>query len=501
MNRLIYVVMFIVFVTFMFYLSRLNYLMFHTLVELSSIAVSLALFFIGWNTRDICSNKSFTFLSISFISIAIIDLLHLLTYKGIGIFPGLGVDPPTQLWIASGGLQAASFLLAAFFQNKNAEFNSSVVLILFLSITALLVVSIWPLTIFPSCLIEGSGLTAFKVSSEYVISATLLLSGWLFWKGWNDRNRSVLTLLICAIGVMVASKMAFTLYGDVYGFMNVLGHVLKLISVILIYNALIKTSLQEPHKTLFKDLSDSHEALDQELAQRRIIEDQLRSTNRELDAFVHTVSHDLRSPLTVIIGGVSFIRSDHSQQLPPECLALLKTIQQQGEHMNNLITELMTLACTGSFNSPPAEIKIQAIAEQVVGELSGEILRSDCRVIIDSLPSAKTYSSSIYQVLVNLIGNAIHYGVSNEKPIIVSGEKKGSLVRLFVYDCGPGIPDDLKEKVFELFYRLSNTSREGSTGIGLATVHKLASLLNGKTYVQDTPGGGATFVFEFQESE
>ena len=129
----------------------------------------------------------------------------------------------------------------------------------YISATFLLLVSIFYLQIFPHCYIEGSGLTPFKVGSEYVICMILFLAGLALFKKRNKFDATVSSMLTASILATVCTELSITLYTDVYGFFNMLGHFLKIASFWLIYVAVVKTGLEKPYSMLFRELKQSEE--------------------------------------------------------------------------------------------------------------------------------------------------------------------------------------------------------------------------------------------------
>jgi PAS domain-containing protein len=114
---------------------------------------------------------------------------------------------------------------------------------------------------FPDCFVEGSGLTQFKVSSEYVICVMLLAAVVLLARARESFDPSVLRQLGASILLTMAAELSFTLYADVYGLANVTGHLLRFLAVCFIYRAIIVTGLVRPYDLLFRDLTLSEEAL------------------------------------------------------------------------------------------------------------------------------------------------------------------------------------------------------------------------------------------------
>jgi PAS domain S-box-containing protein len=234
--------------------STYNYLLFHTLVELFSIAVAFAIFIMAWNVRRMI-NGYFLVLSIGFLFFGFVDLIHTLAYSGMGVFGNISSDPPTQLWIVARGLQAATFIIAPLVISKKG-LNPYIIFTGFFAVTSALLLSVWS-GIFPSAFVTGSGLTAFKVVSEYVIALGLVLGAYLLYRRRDELDRSVAIMMIASIGLAVGAELSFTNYLNVYGTFNMLGHLLKLAEFIVIYGAVIKITIENPFRTLFKEVGDS----------------------------------------------------------------------------------------------------------------------------------------------------------------------------------------------------------------------------------------------------
>jgi PAS domain S-box-containing protein len=238
--------------------SLYSYLLFHILVEGFSIVIACSIFVLVWNSRRIIDNPYLVIIGITCLFVGGIDFLHTLAFKGMGIFPG-GANLPTQLWIAGRYLQGISFVIAPLLMKRTVNYPA--VLRVFFFVSALLVLSIFPLGIFPDCYLEGAGLTPFKILSEYIISSSFLLAILLLLWRRRDFDPQVLRFLCISLVLTVFSELAFTLYVDVYGFFNFLGHFLKLAAFYLFYKALIETGLAMPYNLLFRNLKQSEEAL------------------------------------------------------------------------------------------------------------------------------------------------------------------------------------------------------------------------------------------------
>ena len=239
--------------------SEHNYPLFHSLVEISSIVVAFGIFVIVWNTRRSLDNNYILFIGIAYLFIAALDLVHTLAYKGMGVFPGHTSNLPTQLWIAARYLQSLSLLVAPLLIGRKLRPN--IVFSVYTLVTLFLLLSIFYWGIFPDCYVEGVGLTSFKKISEYIISFILLASVYMLYRKRTEFDRSVLQLLVASVVVTIGSELAFTLYVDVYGISNLIGHLFKIVAVYLIYKAIIETGLEKPYALLFRNLKKSEEAL------------------------------------------------------------------------------------------------------------------------------------------------------------------------------------------------------------------------------------------------
>lgn len=131
------------------------------------------------------------------------------------------------------------------------------VFLFYSAVTLLMVLSIFSWKIFPDCFIEGKGLTSFKIASEYIISGLMLIPILVFYRKKESFDPSILKLLVASIIFMIMSSMFFTLYTDVYGLSNFLGHVLKFAAYGFIYIAVIQTGLRKPYDLLFRDLKQN----------------------------------------------------------------------------------------------------------------------------------------------------------------------------------------------------------------------------------------------------
>lgn len=243
----------------LFLTSLHSYLLFHSLAEVFSIFITCGIFVITWNSRRLLDNNYLLFLGIAFLFVAGLDLLHMLSYKGMGVFPGEDANLPTQLWIATRYLESVSFLIAPLFFKR--KLHCGHVFAAYGLTTLLLLLCIFRWDLFPACFIDGSGLTRFKIVSEYVICLIFAGSAVLLYKNRSHFEPSVFQLLTASLIVTILSDLTFTLYSDVYGMSNMVGHVLKITSSYLIYKAVIQTGFIRPFNLMFRNLKANEQKL------------------------------------------------------------------------------------------------------------------------------------------------------------------------------------------------------------------------------------------------
>jgi len=240
------------------YLTSLySYLLFHTLAEGFSIVIAISLFLIAWNTRQLTRNNYVLFLSCAFLFTGLIDFVHTLAYKGMGIFTGYDADLPTQLWVAARYLQSLSLLAAPWFIDR--KLNIRAILVFYLSVTILLLVAVFSGTLFPACFVEDQGLTSFKIVSEYIISFILIASLALLLRHRDKFDPHILRLIAWSILFTIVSELAFTFYVSVHGLSNLIGHYFKILSFYLIYRAIVVTGLETPYRLFFHDLEQNRQ--------------------------------------------------------------------------------------------------------------------------------------------------------------------------------------------------------------------------------------------------
>ncbi len=251
------------------------------------------------------------------------------------------------------------------------------------------------------------------------------------------------------------------------------------------------------------DTEDGHEvespgfvvAIRDASQQRRTI-DRLKQKIHALESYVHTVSHDLRSPLVAMLGFTRLLQKEHGTRLDDRGRTFLQRIESAGANMNRMtrdLLELSTRAKRAAGERPltdPREILLEIKAELKT--------RLDDYGIELKLPTAppliQCERTPLYQLFSNLIGNAIqHMGNVDAPRIDVQiAEAPGQRI-IVVRDNGLGIDPTHRPKIFEAFESMPRSEDLASTGVGLSIVKKIAEQHGGRVDVESSPGEGATF--------
>lgn len=233
-----------------------------------------------------------------------------------------------------------------------------------------------------------------------------------------------------------------------------------------------------------------------DVTERRRFEAELARKNAELENYVHSVSHDLRSPLVSLLGFSRLLRQDHGEQLGESGRHFLDRIEQAGRTMEALINDLLELSRIGQTGERKALVDPLKILHQLRAELKPRLEAQKIALVVpESPPLVLCDRTRLYQLFSNLIGNALeHMGPCPDARIEIEVVEEADHHRITVRDNGRGIEPAHHERIFELFQSLGPRAdgRRG-TGVGLAIVKKIAETHGGDVWVESSPGAGASF--------
>lgn len=525
--------------------SFINYQLFHAVVELASVVVGVSISALAWNSRYYSASRFFTVFGIALLGSSCLDLMHTLTYKGMGVLPGYGTNSATQLWIAARFLHSISLVVALLLINRPVK--PAAILGGYSLAVAALLWSILYARIFPDCFLDGTGLTPFKKYSELVICLVFGIGMLLLRARRQQFSGKVYVLLQLSVLAAICAEFAFIFYVNVYGFSNMVGHVFKLTSFSLLYLGVIHTGLRDPLAVVFHELKQkddqlvalngqllsANELLEQRVAERtadlnnmveelhqktselevevaerqkaqeelKVAMEMAKAANRAKSSFLANMSHELRTPLNGVVGMAQLLDMTEVTDEQKEYLGILKT---SADNLLSLINDILDItkieAENYSLNNAEYSLR-DAVAEVVKMQRRG-IDEKGLKLSLelpDEIPDAVTGDRVRFmQILSNLLSNAVKFTEQGGVQISASVREyrdSALLLEIVVTDTGIGISPEFREHIFENFTQVdeSYTRKYGGAGLGLAICSKLVELMGGDLWVESTERQGSSF--------
>lgn len=281
------------------FIYQFNFLLFHTLAEMFAIVIAILLIVVSWYMYPFTRNNFLMYLGCGYIWIGALDMMHTLAYKGMPIFELGGANLGVQFWIGTRFIEAFLLLSAPWFLRH--QLVRSVALFGYMGLGIVLTVAIF-LELFPQGYIVGQGLTPFKIISEYIIVGILAMAIIHLYSQRKWIDRQVLNTLMLSIFFTMLSELAFTFYISVYGFSNMLGHILKIFSYWFIFQSMIRSTLQEPFHAMSRSAStydaipDATVVVDHDGIIRQANRSAAKLAGMEVESLIGNVCHTIYHP-------------------------------------------------------------------------------------------------------------------------------------------------------------------------------------------------------------
>jgi PAS domain S-box-containing protein len=249
----------------------------------------------------------------------------------------------------------------------------------------------------------------------------------------------------------------------------------------------------EERKRAEDEVRELNAQLERRVLQRTV---ELEASNRELESFTYTVSHDLRAPVRGLHGFSQILQSDFADLLPEQAMDYLKRIEDNARLMGELIDDLLAFSHLGRQQLKKTPLDIESIAKQAFAEAAATENKDRIQFIIGGLPQAQADAVLIKQVFINLFSNAIKFSGHREKAVIeVGSQKTDKGTAIYVRDNGAGFEMQHAGKLFGVFQRLHSYDQFEGTGVGLAIVRRIVERHGGTVWAEGELDKGATFYF------
>jgi signal transduction histidine kinase len=227
---------------------------------------------------------------------------------------------------------------------------------------------------------------------------------------------------------------------------------------------------------------------------------ELEATNRELEAFSSSVSHDLRGPLTVIIGSAYMLLEDCAAQKSVDARQLLSSVLGSGERMMQIVDDLLRLSRLGRQPLSKQPVNVSALVGEVLEDLQREQRGRQVDVLADDLPDCVGDPTLLKHVFTNLLSNALKFTRERTNPTVeVRGRQQMGEKVYFVRDNGAGFDSQHAKQLFGAFQRFHSAEQFEGTGIGLSIAHRVIQRHGGRIWAEAEVDKGATLYFSLPD--
>jgi len=448
---------------------------------------------------SILRSRALLVLASGYLLTAFIAVAHALTFPGLFSPTGLlGAGPQSTAWLYMvwhGGfpllVMAYALLKGEARDTAGAAPGTAV-----LASVAAVLVAVCGLTLLATAgqdalpvIMQGNHYTPAMI---VVVSSVWVLSLVALAVLWRRRPHSVLDLWLMVVmcawifdialsAVLNAGRFDLGFYaGRIYGLLAAsFVLIVLLLENSVLYARLVETNESERRKT-----------------------SELLAANKDLDAFSHSVAHDLRSPLRAVDGYARMLEDTYAGGLDAEGRRLLGVVRASSQLMGRLIDALLDFARLGREPLRTRPVELDELVNQVIGELRANVDGRSIEFAVGKLGTAVADPALLKQVLANLLGNAIKFTRDKNPAVVEVGCRKeaetGAANVYYVKDNGAGFDMRYSDKLFGVFQRLHRAEEYEGTGVGLSIVKRVINRHGGRVWADSKPGEGATFYFTLE---
>jgi signal transduction histidine kinase len=468
------------------------------LAELLNILVALSIFGIAWNARRLIDNNFFLIIGMAFLAVAVLDLAHVLSHEKLAALVGHGMGFPGQLRIEARLIEAFSLCLAPFAIGRRQR--PSVFLGFYIALAAI-ALGVASAGLLPPCHLPGGAQSRFQWWSEITVLLCLFLALIPLRAKHKNFDRHTLGLIVAAIIAAAASEFRFLFTPESSTAVDIFGHLLKTLSSLIFYKAIVSTGFTRPYEILFhnlkrseehmrgahaqleekvrertSDLSQANLELRREMTGRRRLERQILEIS---ESEQHRIGRDLHDGLGQHLTGIA---------LKAELLAQILDSQSSSEaHSARDIEEMVSQAISQTRRlvkglsprvSTPEDLHL---ALKDLAASTREVFSVECRFHADSLVHLGRPRDAIhiYRIAQEAVHNALKHGKAMK--ITISLSECDGVASLTVLDDGAGFA----------------APPEDHQGMGLSVMHYRAHVINGTCEVRADVEGGTIVACSF----
>ncbi|HRX16562.1 MAG TPA: MASE3 domain-containing protein [Spirochaetota bacterium] len=434
----------VVFVVLSYFVSGANFLFFHIIIEFVVILTAFGISVLTLTAGDKVESGFLRFIGSAFLWIGILELFHTLTYRGMNIFVGLDSNHPTQFWIAARWMEVITFILALLWRKSGVVYwRTSLVYAL---VTTFVIYVIMMTSWFPDCYIEGEGLTNFKKISEYLISGIFLLLMLHFMFIKKDFSNDIRRQMVLALLFAGLAEIFFTFYINVYGISNYIGHVLKIISVVIIFRAIVHKGIREPQDILYYDLLQKEEALKAALEEKEVL--------------MREIHHRVKNSLALVASFIAFESKDDNGS---ECGKKLNSLK---ERIKSVLLIHEQLSSTGEVGQLDFSVYVKDLVDNLFLSADTGEGRIKWKVDIPQIIMSAKKAMSLGIIINEIVTNSIKYAFPDNRngTILITMKRLTDKYELIIEDDGVGS---------------TRAKKAGSSGLGKMIIASLVEQLEG----------------------
>jgi light-regulated signal transduction histidine kinase (bacteriophytochrome) len=236
---------------------------------------------------------------------------------------------------------------------------------------------------------------------------------------------------------------------------------------------------------------------------------ELERSNRELQDFANIASHDMQEPLRKILTFSELLRQRYDGTIDEQGQDYLLRMEHSAERLHDLINELLVYSRITTRAQPFEQVSLDEITKRVLNDLDLQIEETGASIQVTALPSLEADPTQMYQLIQNLVGNALKFRQADSQPVInIDASQKSTglreangIVMLTVSDNGIGFDEKYLDRIFQPFQRLHGSEKYEGTGMGLAICRKIIERHGGSITARSRPGQGSTFIVDLPASQ